>query len=248
MSGRIHIVSTAFANDRVLRAGFAYLRGTVDFGALGAHHHVLNQHYPLRQAGEPNALEEYSKYPGVTIYDAGSNLGLHGGLNYLLERISLADDDIVVGIDPDDGPRRQEWLDAMLRVFATDSQVGWLSLVTPQIIVALDKDAVSSLIIGGERVRFPGAPLMQVVVGWRGSMLKKLGPMTEPHAYYGGLESDMQPRCRALGYTIGFMVDYLTDSHRCLADRTYELYKLHHVGFEQPIFPGSFDEWLAGRP
>ncbi len=242
----IHILSLAYSNEHVFRAGMAYLRGTVGFEKLGIRHHVLDQRYPLRPYDVHAALLEYvnANRRSVTLYGEGKNVGLHEGLNVLLSKIDLKDEDIVVGIDPDDGPRRKGWLEAMIRVFEADPKAGWLSLVTPQIIGVLDERKSSVVTLGGEHVRFVTEPLMNVVVGWRGATLKAMGKMEEPHAFYGGLESVMQTKCMAAGYTVGYMVDYHTDSHRHLADEEYELFKIRHVGFVQPIFPGSFEDFL----
>ncbi len=244
----VHILSLAYANQHVFRAGMAYLRGTVDFEKLGVQHLVLDQHYPLRPYAVGDALAEYWGQGQVQTYDEGRNVGLHEGLNVLLSKIDLKDEDIVVGIDPDDGPRRKGWLEAMIRVFGAGSKAGWLSLVTPQIIEVLDERKAPVVTLGGEHVRFVTEPLMNVVVGWRGSTLKAMGKMEEPHNFYGGLESAMQPKCMAAGYAVGYMVDYFTDSHRHLADEEYEIFKTRHVGFTQPVFPGSFEDFLKEKP
>ena len=247
----VHVLTTAFCNANVFCAGMASLRRTVDFAALGvgSRHYVLDNHYPLNAEASTKAIWGYAaEYQDVTIFDAGKNLGLHEGLNHLLSSILVADNDIVVGYDADEDPVRAGWIEAMARVMAADPSVGWLSLMAKVLEEQLDHDRVAVRDVGGERVRFPNTSLMNCVVGWRGSMLKAIGKMEEPHAFYGGLEGTMQPKCRKAGYSIGFMADYWTLNHRGMADKTYELYKLRHVGHELPHFPGSFDEWINANP
>ncbi len=243
----IHILTAAFANPDVFRASMKSLRDTVDFDALGGGHHlVLNNHYPLRREECNVAIEEYSSQNShVVVHDAGKNLGLHDGLSYLLNTLLLADDDIVIGFDSDEDPQRKGWANAMQRVFAADPTVGWLSLTMKYINEALDQGSVPNERIGGEWVRFPPSPLMNVVVGWRGATIKAMGgKLVEPHRWYGGLESMMQPMCREAGYRVGFLADWPTLNHRALSDPIYETYKHHHVGVAQPIFPGSFEDFL----
>jgi hypothetical protein len=245
----VHILTTAFCNARVFRAGMQSLRNTVDFKALGAHHYVLDNHYPLHPGDTRFAIDTYAiaHSQNVTVVDVGKNLGLHEGLNHLLSKIILEDDDMVVAYDADEAPQTPGWVGAMLSVMRTDPKVGWLSLMAEVLAEALDKDNVPIVDVGGIRVRFPATSLMNCVVGWRGSMLKAIGKLEEPHAFYGGIEGAMQPKCREAGYSVGFMVDYYTKNHRGYADLAYEEYKLAHVGFTQPIFPGSFDEWLREK-
>lgn len=242
---KVHVVTTAFANANVFRAGMAYLRGTVDFEKLDVQHHVLNNHYPLKADEVYKAIWQYGDLPRSHIHDAGKNLGLHEGLNYLLSKFEYDDDDLIIGYDADEAPTRQGWVEAMMRVIQADPTAGWLSLMAPPLVEELYKQRVLVEDVGGERVQFPPFSLMNCVVGWRGSMLKAVGPMIEPHAMYGGLEGAMQPKVTAAGYRVGFMTDWPTANHRGLADNTYERYKLRHCGHTQPIFPGTFAEWLG---
>jgi hypothetical protein len=250
MAMTIHVLTTAFCNAYVFRAGMRSLRSTVNLEAFGpsARHYVLDNHYPLREAEVRNALWDYAQEPRVTIHDAGKNLGLHEGINYLLGQIAIAPDDVVVAYDADEAPQQVGWVEAMQRVMMADPKVGWLSLMAEVLKESLDHDRVPTVNVGGELVRFPNTSLMNCVVGWRGSMLAAIGPMQEPHAFYGGIEGTMQPKARSAGFRVGFMADYWTKNHRGLADKTYELYKLRHVGHELPHFPGSFADWIKENP
>ncbi len=244
----VHIFTTQFANASVFAAGMRSLHDTVDFDALGARHYVLDNHYPLNHDSVRAALEQYQEgHPRqVVLVDAGKNLGLHEGLNYLFKMFgsSFADDDVVVGFDSDEAPVRAGWLDAMLQIFAADPKAGWLSLNCPMVNESLIRQGVELSTVAGHRLRIPPMAMMNVVVGWRVGCLRAMGQFQEPHAYYGGIELAMQPLAREKGYWVGFLEDFHTSNHRGFADRIYELYKLRHVGHELPHFPGSFDEFL----
>lgn len=244
------IFTTAFANAKVFTAGMESLRRTVDFAKLDAKHYIIDNHYPLNAADAHNAIYAYAqKDHRVAVCDAGRNLGLHEGLNYLFATYGadFHDDDMLIGYDADEDPQTVGWADAMAKVFALEPRAGWISMNCKAINEGLVNVPVQT-IAGDVRVRIPSSCMMNVVVGWRVGVVRKMGLFTEPHKFYGGLEVAMQPLCRDLGYWVCFLEDYWTLTHRAQADLSYELYKLHHVGHKQPMFEGSFDEWIKANP
>lgn len=244
----VHIFTTAFCNAKVFAAGMQSLHDTVDFDALGAHHYVLDNHYPLDAISAHAAIDAYaaSREGKVTVVDAGRNLGLHEGLNHLFDRFGKAFDgnDMLVAYDADEAPVNAGWAAVMASVFASDPKAGWLSLNCNAVNESLERQGVAIEVRAGQRMRVPTFPMMNVVVGWRVDCVRLMGLFQEPHAYYGGIELAMQPLCREQGFYVGFLEDFWTSNHRGYADRVYELYKLRHVGHELPHFPGSFDEFL----
>lgn len=246
----VHILTNAYCNANVFRAGMDALHGTVDMGFKN--HFILDQHYPIGHADLLDALGAYQYADNLKgarlVLDAGRNLGLHEGLNYLLKMIPhLSEDDIIVAFDPDEQPLKAGWLDAMIRVMEADRKVAWLSLMNPPCRAHLKSLGCKPEVIGGENVQFPGHALMNCVVSWRYEALRKVGKLTEPHAYYGGIEGAMQPKFMDAGYRVGWMTDYDVQPLHHLADPEYGEYKQYHCGFKLPEFPGSFDEWLAAR-
>ncbi len=246
-----YVLTMVYSNAAVWRAGMASLHKTVDMRALNARHVILNQHYPLQPEEVDAEIARYlaePKAPAVTMLDAGHNLGLHEGLNYMLEKIGpLDDDDVVVGFDADEDPLKAGWLDAMLRVFAADPKCGWLSLMSPNALDYMKAYGADDRVVGGEAVMVPGYSLINTVCAWRGAALKAVGKLTEPHLFYGGFEGTMMPRFMGAGYWIGWLSDYNVTTHHGLADAEYHRYKRHHVGFDLPLFPGSFADWIAQK-
>ncbi len=239
---KTYVLTLAYSNPDVWRAGMKSLDNTVMM--TGVRHLILNNHYPLRQAEMIAELDARSKLPDVAVFDVGRNLGLHEGLNYLMDQIELDDDDVVVGFDADEDPQQVGWLDAMLRVFAGDPKCGWLSLMSPPAKAYMKDHGFARLTVHGEEVHIPGYSLINTVCAWRGAAIKAMGRFTEPHLYYGGFEGHMMPRCMDAGFWIGWMADYTVKPHHGLADPEYSNYKAHHVGFRHPEFPGSFEDWL----
>lgn len=245
-----YFITMVYSNENIFRAGMRSLRDTENLAELGATHILLDQRYPIGYEKVEQAISEYREAtPEAIIWDAGRNLGLHGGLNYIMERLEqvLKPDDIIFAFDADENPLRSGWCEAMLKVFAADPKCGWLSLTKPHIDEALDAAAVPTIQVGGINVRTFEQNLMNLVCGWRVSAIRAAGVFTEPHAYYGGLEIAMQPKFREAGYWVGWLPDYKAEPHHDLADKIYTEYKWFHVGFGQPIFPGSFEEYIHAK-
>lgn len=251
---RTWILTMAYANSRVFNAGARSLRDTVDLRACNAKHVILDQHYPLERKEVKHAIEVYRSrfHDSTVVLDANMNLGLHDGLNFILDALKsqIADDDVIVGYDPDEAPERDGWLAAMLDVFATSSRLAWLSLNCPAADAWLSQHGCEEISIRANgrtdpiRVRSPNYALINTVCAWRWSVVKEIGKFEEPHRWYGGLEVAMMPKFWKAGYRVGWMRDYFTANHRHMADQTYEDYKHHHVGHKLPVFPGSFEEWI----
>ncbi len=242
-----YILTLGYSNAAVFKAGMTSLHRTVDFTRI-REHLILDQHYPLKHEEVREAFETYADdHDNVTILDDHKNLGLHEGLNYMLERLYLKDDDVVYVFDADEDPQDFGWAEAMEEVFKADPKVGWLSMMAPPCREHLDQQRVPVETVAGVNLRFPQHPLMNTVIAWSGRAIKAMGPMREPHAFYGGIESTMQSKCMADGFRVGWLNDYNVLPHHDLADAEYMLYKQHHVGHKQPVYPGEFNQWLKDR-
>jgi hypothetical protein len=226
----------------------ADLKRTVDFAALGAAHDLLDQHWPIDYADVCKALYEYvAATPQAIVWDAGRNLGLHEGLNYMYARLEdvLRPDDVLIAYDCDEHPWEPGWAAAMMRVFAADPKCGWLSLMSPPALRHLELNGIPISTVGGERVRIPNYPLINTVCAWRVAALRAVGnKFTEPFKWYGGIESDMMPKFTEAGYWVGWLQDYGVSPERDLEDPIYREFKDRHVGFKLPVFPGSFEEFV----
>ncbi len=247
---KVHFVSMVYCNARVFAAGMEALHRTVDMKAMDAHHTLMWQHYPLNGAATMKALQEYgasNPAPHVRLLDAGRNLGLHDGLQYMVDQIAPADDDVVIGFDPDENPLRVGWANAMVDVFKADPTCGWISLMSPPARDYMAQHGCNNKEVAGHYLQVPGYSLINTLCAWTGRAIKAMGKFTEPHAYYGGFEGDMMPKTMAAGYWIGWLRDFEVAPLHNLADPEYQLYKRHHVGFAQPLFPGSFADWITSR-
>jgi len=243
------IITTVYANAEVYRAGMASIVRTVpDYDKIL--HAQLDNHYPIRRDDLRDAMREHLEaHPSASVIDPRSNLGLHGGINRLLQIIDglLHDDDIVVAIDADDDPQQVGWLSAMMALFVERKEIGWVSLMCEPGRDVLNQRnvAIDRLNSADVRYRVPGFPLINTVCAWRVRALRECGPIEEPHAYYGGIEVAMMPKFEEAGWRVAWLEDFTVASHRHLGDPIYERYKQRHVGHVKPVFPGSFDEYIA---
>lgn len=267
---KVHCLTMVYCNERVFKAGMAELDRTADLAGIDAQHWLLWQHYPLGGAeteaaaiayvsaaatkpDEPDPFIDYAGLPGQVragnriLLDAGRNLGTHDGLNYMVAQLDLQDDDVVLCFDADEKPLREGWAQAMVEVLKADPTCGWLSLMSPPASEYMDSHGAADKEVAGYRLRVPGYSLINTVVGWSGRAIKAMGKFTEPHGFYGGFEGAMMPPTMAAGYWIGWLRDYWVAPLHDLHEPEYQLYKRHHVGFEQPTFPGSFADWCRSR-
>lgn len=252
------IVTTVYANANVYRAGAKSLQRTIP-NYRDVRHLQLDNKYPIGWAELHNEMLMHGvKFPRVKVLDAGKNLGLHGGVNYMLKLIlegyngepPADDNDIVIAIDADDDPVHIGWVDTFVDVFAALPKLGWASLMCEpgRDVLNYRNVPIQTVDVGRDnhiRYRKPGFPLINTVCAWRVKALRELGDITEPHAYYGGIEVDMMPKFEKAGWDVIWLEDFTVLSHRHLHDQSYEIYKRRHVGHEAPIFPGSFDDFIA---
>lgn len=246
---RAKIMTTAYCNAKTFNAGMRSLVATTNY--QNHMHVILDQHYPLDSLDVSLAICKHrNDHVNVATMDAGKNIGLHEGYNLMLDRIRAVSqkEDIVIAYDADEAPQTPGWIDAMIRVFEANPSCGWLSLICPAAREVLDARGVANQVIGGERVRIPGWPLVNTVCAWRISALEAVGgKLFEPHAFYGGIEVAMMPKFVEAGYWVGWLNDYETHNHNHMHDESYTQYKQRHVGHKLPVFPGSFEEFLIGN-
>ena len=202
---KTYVLTMAYGSPECFRAGMQRFRETLqDPGDLT--HIILDQHYPLRHKELQEAIAEYKASAPYTVhwFDAGKNLGLHEGLNYMISHIPAEHDEaLIIGLDQDENPHREGWLEAMRAVMTADPACGWLSLMHPAAQAHMEKHGFTVRTPGGVNVWTHNYALINTVCGWRLSAIRKVGKFHEPHQWYGGLEIAMMPGYRDAGYWIG---------------------------------------------
>lgn len=216
-------------------------------GHLDIQHHVLYQHYPLYKNENYEKLIVLKKRFGFHLHDAGKNLGLHNGINFVINQLSLKNDQVVIGFDPDSFPLGKGWDMALVRaILGSGGKNVWSSLANPRSKQELQERGFKKVIIDGHLETWETkTPVVNSICAWSVDWLKKVG-LTEPRPYYGHLETEMYSKLGDKKWT--FVPGWSESDHlRDLHDREYVLFKWAHAHLKS--WDGDFKDFIeAGCP
>lgn len=207
-------------------------------------HIILNNHYPLPtpEAASENLRRLCQEY-GIHLLDAGENLGLHRGFNYVLDAIGWPQGSAVIGYDPDTCPETKGWDSALFKAIEDDSTVVWASLFNS----ISKREMIDRTFKIDGRLWVPNSPVINSICAWRMDWLKDVGGLTEGNKYYGGLECAMWNNLDQKTKRWVFLQDFHEVRMAGLetsVDAAYTAYKWEHA---HEGYPGSFDDFLHDR-
>jgi hypothetical protein len=237
---RVVVITLAFARQDIVVESISNFRHT--FGPLDVPvtHFIVDQHYPINW--EKDFYKPFAAHPDTVLLDPGLNLGLHGGHNWVINRLNLNEDDIVICYDSDSFVNKVGWGQAMINVMR-DPRVGWSTLMHPNIKNHMMEKGYEELQINGVRCwKFPYTTMNSVCAlkyGW----VKKAGGMKEARPFYGHFESVMHDKMKKEKLWWVFLPDYdestvLYEKH----DNVYRIYKWRHA--LRNDYPGDFKSFL----
>ncbi|NDC22511.1 MAG: hypothetical protein EBZ49_00050 [Proteobacteria bacterium] len=208
---------------------------------LNWEHHVLDQHYPLNEKENRDSLKAMCKDYGAILHDAGKNLGLHEGVNYLIRQ---SKPDIVIGYDPDSFPNRICWDEALTKVI--DENVVWSTLANPRTMGDIKARGYTEFTSNGVKLWKTKTAITNSVCAWSVPWLESVGFVSESRPFYGHLETTMFGRLKNKSWVV--LPEYSESDHlRHDHDKDYALYKWAHAILR--IWDGDFKSWLeAGKP
>lgn len=241
-------ISLGFAPCRLARASLERYYSTRNKG-LPFRHVVLDQHYPVNKEENRRELRALCAEFGIEVFDAGRNLGLHEGFNWIAQRLDLEDDDVVIAYDLDSCPTSPGWDMALARAIQGDplGKIVWASLWNLRSRAdVMARGFQTRMVDGYIEAVIPKAPVTNSVCAWRYGWLRQVGFLTEPRAFYGHLEAAMWDRLRDKQWA--FLPQWgESDDLRDLHDREYVVYKWCHSHLNS--WPGDFESFLeAGCP
>jgi len=214
---------------------------------IEVHHYFVNQWYPLNDYADMMEIHAINHKYGVHWIDPQKNMGLHNGFNWALEQVKPADDDIIIGYDPDSFPCGPGWLKTFL-IALSYPDVVWASS-TSELLTA-DKKAKGYDVRQKEDRTFwlPKHAVANSVCAWKYNWLKEVGFLDEPRDYYGLLECNMWNKLKVTQKKWAFCMDHQeVDPLRTSHDRSYVMYKWCHAHLNS--WPGDFKSYLqAGCP
>lgn len=234
---KISVLTLGFMNWKIIARSFEQLYRTK---TIEWDHLVLDQHYPLNEKENRESLKAICEEHGATLFDAGKNLGLHEGINYLLKQTQAQ---AVIGYDPDSFPLKIGWDDAITKVLCP--KVVWATLGNPRSIQELKARGYEEKNLNFVRVWKTKQAVVNSICAWYVPWLNEVG-LSENRPYYGHLESPMFQKLKGREWV--FLPDYPEiDDLRYDHDKDYVLYKWAHAHLK--TWDGDFKDWLAaGRP
>lgn len=246
----VYTIAMAFMNYRIIAKSLAAFQDTRNV-ALENKLVILNQHYPLNYDENQVVLKELAKQHNATLLDAGKNLGLHDGFNFVVDKIKPNDNDILIGYDPDSLPLQYGWDMALVRAIDGDptGRAIWSSLMNPR----SKRDIMER---GYEKRKSDGyieiwetkLPVTNSICAFKAGWLKSIGGLQEHSKYYGHLESCMYEKIDKKKNGWVFLPGWTeSDCLRDMHDRDYVIYKWCHSHLKS--WDGDFKSWLdAGKP
>lgn len=249
---RVFTISTFFAPIRVIESSMTQVYRTIGNLNYPYRHLAINNQYPINKSLNNKMIKTMCDHYGIELFDEGRNLGLNSGLNYLLSKIDLQDNDLVIGLDGDVWPITPGWGKALTDSVIHGVDVGWSSLMFPIAENELSQRGYTIHTVQGSEGPIVVWEALQAVVNsvccWSGKMIKQLGSISDSGGYYGGLESISFPKIKSLGYKWIYTVQYKETPYeeKVKHDRCYVVYKWEYA--HKKTTKLSFEEWLSEDP
>lgn len=209
-------------------------------------HYFLYQHYPIEHNRNAiRLLETCTKY-GIKWVDAGEDLGLHKGWNYLCEAVTTVPGEVVISLDPDAWPITKGWdsnlANAVIEPLAFVCLNNFHNLNThfPLRVYFLPYNTP-----GGLTMSPANYPTMIGVTAWSMNWLKSIGGFHQASSHWGHLEQHLWDKLRLTQKCYGILLDskegeFPGPEH----DVLYRQYKDDQASFSSKT---SMKEWLTIR-
>lgn len=240
---KVAAITLGFVPARIFKESMAQFYGTKNqFSKVS--HHFLYQHYPLEKVKNEAELREICWAYEIQWHDAGRNLGLHEGWNYVMGQIEQ-DYDAYIGFDPDSYPLTIGWDVALVGLL--HSPTVWSSLVGPRMVPELKLAGGPERRVRGILSQTVTKPIVNSICAWQGAFLRRVGGLKEHSKWYGHLEAAMWDEMTRQGEQWSFLPEFNEDDRlRDMADRAYTVWKWNHAHLR--ITELDFESWLATNP
>lgn len=207
--------------------------------ATGGYEHILlDHHWPIDYWAHRHAILRLAEKYGCKVMSNYENVGGHGGLNWVMRNLPLADDDLVMNFDGDSFPVNPGWDVAMTKAMS-DHRFGYVSLF---IDVDLNcKHWPEEPSTSGIKMVRAGTGIEMINISmFRYSFLKEVGLLQAQYKYYGQVEAPMMALLQQRGLKHGYLADFKEVGRAYHPNQVYTDWKRDHVS---GIFPGNFREY-----
>jgi hypothetical protein len=203
---------------------------------------ILDQHWPMQDMSE--FWKSWVKSLRGIYLDAGKNLGLHEGLNYMCKTLQVKPTDKVIGFDPDTYPINVGWDLALLNALDLP-HVGWASLGNTHSEGEMNARGYTESEEEGLHLWTTKQAVVNSICAWNMEWIYNVGGFQEASEFYGGLECCMFPKCLAQGKRWVWLRDFREATGlKDLSDPEYKAYKWAHA---HQGWKGDFAAWLLNN-
>jgi hypothetical protein len=198
---------------------------------------ALDNHFPLLKKAQKTRLK--NKF-NLTILDAGENLGLSGGYNYIIDKYPLVDYAILY--DCDSNPETKGWDKALMDSIKEPKQA-YLSLMFPIAKREMQERGFTPWANSvGHVIWKPKQACCQSVSCADLTYLRSIGGLQEPRKYYGGLESFMFKYWNE-DHQIGY-IDGVYEVQLHGKDETPKVYADYKWAYAHEGYEGTLEDYI----
>jgi len=141
------------------------------------------------------------------------NIGVSQNWTQVYKHLKLADDDVLIGVDPDEHPKGFGWVKAMGDAIR-NMDLGLCSLMMEDHVPLMSGIPYSEQTIEGTRLYFlPAGSLNWALIGISGKFLNKIKkiPFPEKAPRYGWIEAELYPLFTKHKMTWAVLADYMVE-------------------------------------
>lgn len=242
----VYLITCGFVRAEIFAEKMVHLYEE-DTMSIDMKHYFLYQHYPLKKEFEKAGLRKVCEKYNITWLDAGKDLGLHGGANYMMQQINPADSDVIIGHDPDDYADTKGWDKAIVDIVTQDPSIAIAYLNNGYNINHTPGCIFQDTVIAGHKVKIPtNRPTMMSISGYTAGWIRQIGGFSQPTTHYGHIESHFWRKAAQMHKKWAILEEYSVRygvgsySH----DQLYTEYKQAQANFTSRE---SFEEWLKKK-
>jgi hypothetical protein len=238
------LLTQCFCNADILQFSMKNLYEHLE---LDLEHWILLKHYPINKKENERKILEYAKQYNCKVFDCGSDVGAHVGLNMFFDAHPEYIERRYIGFDPDTLVQTKGFDKALIEVANSDPSITLCGLNGLAIWTKKERlRQYEGIIAGYNVINHPNIDMCNVSLMDTRWVMKLPKRFWEPFNYYGMLESylweNMQRDKKRLVYLLDYKEQYdgMLEQHK---DPEYQAWKHDHLSG----FTGSLEEWLRAK-
>ncbi len=175
------------------------------------------------------------------------NQGVSQNWTQAMNYLQVTDEDVLIGVEPDEIPQQDGWLQAMADVLQANNDIVLCSLVAEGQYDWLQatKEVWKHRVVNGHNCAVVNGPTSMGLIGYTGKFLNEIKgvPVPEETSIYGSLEWASYGMVKKFGYAWAFLMDY-----GIVHTESSSLYRAYKTDVTTGNYKGAkqikFPEWL----